>query len=78
MDDMTNKVLKKTINTEPLVEITLKKGEKTKISWGCLSALIESKITSCHSKILLNEENLVLKEDILEDEEFIEGECFEI
>ena len=38
---------------------------------------------SCNDKILysgkiLNEENLELKEDILEDEEFIEGECFEI
>ena len=78
IEQMTKKVLKKLINTRPLVEITLKKGEKTKISWGCLSALIESKIASYHSKILLNEENLVLKEDVLEDEAFIEGECFEI
>ena len=75
---MTNKVLKKSKNTEPLIEIKLKKGERTRISWRCLSALIEAKINSCHSKILLNEENLVLKEDVLEDEEFIEGECFEI
>ena len=75
---MTNKVLKKSKNTEPLIEIKLKKGESTRISWRCLSALIEAKINSCHSKILLNEENLVLKEDVLEDEAFIEGECFEI
>lgn len=61
----------------PLVEITLQKG-KTNITWGCLSALIEAKIASTYSKILLNEENLVLKEDVLEDEAFIEGECFEI
>ena len=75
---MTNKVLKKSKNTEPLIEIKLKKGENARISWRCLSALIEAKINSCHSKILLNEENLVLKEEVLEDEEFIEGECFEI
>ena len=73
---MTNKLVLK--NTGPLVEITIKKGEKTKISWGCLSALIEAKIALEHAKILLNEENLVLKENVLEDEAFIEGECFEI
>ena len=72
---MTNKPVLK--NTEPLVEITIKKG-KTKISWGCLSALIEAKISLEHAKILLNDENLILNEDVLEDEEFIEGECFEI
>ena len=65
-------------NAEPLVDIKIKKGEKTNISWGCLSALIEAKISSTYSRILLNEENLVLNEDVLEDEEFIEGECFEI
>ena len=75
---MTNKVLKKSTNTGPLVEITLKKGEKIKISWGCLSALIEAKIALVHSKILLNEENLVMFENVMEGEEFIEGECFEI
>tara|TARA_B100000965_G_C19591588_1_gene758181 strand:- start:2189 stop:2410 length:222 start_codon:yes stop_codon:yes gene_type:complete len=73
---MTNKLVIK--NTGPLVEITIKKGEKTKISWGCLSALIEAKIALEHAKILLNEENLILNEDVLEDEAFIEGECFEI
>ena len=74
---MTNKLVLK--NTGPLVEITIKKGgKKTKISWGCLSALIEAKIALEHAKILLNEENLILNEDVLEDEAFIEGECFEI
>ena len=73
---MTNKLVLK--NTGPLVEITIKKGEKTKISWGCLSALIEAKFALEHAKILLNEENLILNEDVLEDEAFIEGECFEI
>jgi len=43
-----------------------------------LSALIEAKIALEHAKILLNEENLILNEDVLEDEAFIEGECFEI
>ena len=75
---MTNKVLKKSKNTEPLIEIKLKKGESTRISWRCLSALIEVKIALEHAKILLNEENLILNEDVLEDEAFIEGECFEI
>ena len=78
----TNKLIKFSdndfIKTEPLVDITIKKGEKTNISWGCLSALVEAKIALTHAKILLNEENLVLNEDVLEDEEFIEGECFEL
>lgn len=73
---MTNKLVIK--NTMLLVEITIEKGEKTNISWGCLSALIESKIASTHAKILLNEENLKLYEDILEDEAFIEGDYVEI
>jgi len=51
---------------------------KTNISFGCLSALIEAKIASKYAKILLNEENLVLNEDVLEDEAIIEGECDEI
>ena len=59
---MTNKLVLK--NTGPLVEITIKKGGKTKISWGCLSALIEAKISLEHAKILLNEENLILNEDV--------------
>ena len=75
---MTNKVLKKSKNTEPLIEIKLKKGENARISWRCLSALIEAKVSLEHAKILLNDENLILNEDVLEDEEFIEGECFEI
>ena len=62
----------------PQIEITIKKGEKTNISFGSLSALIEAKIASKYAKILLNEENLVLNEDVLEDEAFIEGKCFEI
>ena len=65
-------------NSEPLIDLTLTKGDKTKITWGCLSALIEAKISSTYARILLNEENLVLNEDVLEDEAFIEGECFEI
>ena len=75
---MTYKVLKKSKNTEPLVEIKLKKGKKTQISWRCMSALIEAKIALVHSKILLNEENLIMFENVMEGEEFIEGECFEI
>jgi len=74
---MISNLIKFSENNEPLVEITIKKG-KTNISWGCLSALIEAKIASEYSKILLNEENLVLNEDVLEDEAIIEGECFEI
>ena len=74
----TSKLIKFSENTEPLVDIKIKKGEKTNISWGCLSALVEAKIALTHAKILLNEENLVLNEDVLEDEEFIEGECFEL
>ena len=69
------KVLKK---NELLVEIKLTKGEKTKISWKCLSALVESSILSTYAKILLNEENLHLYEDIVEQDKTIEGECFEI
>ena len=69
---------KKVIKLKHLIDITLKGGKNKKISWGCLSALVEAKIASAHSKILLNEENLILNEDVLEDEEFIEGECFEI
>ena len=74
----TGKLVKINKTIEPLVDIKLMKGEKTKISWGCLSALVEAKIASTHAKILLNEENLQLNEDVLEDEAFIEGECFEI
>ena len=62
----------------PQIEITITKGEQTNISFGCLSALIEAKIASKYAKILLNEENLVLNEDVLEDEAIIEGECYEI
>ena len=62
----------------PQIEISITKGEKTNISFGCLSALIEAKIASKYAKILLNEENLVLNEDVLEDEAIIEGECVEI
>ena len=75
---MISKLIKFSEKSEPLVEITIKKGEKTNISWGCLSALIEAKIALEHAKILLNEENLLLNEDVLEDKAFIEGECFEI
>ena len=67
--------LNKTIN--PLVEITLLKGEKTKITWGCLSALIEMNILSAYSKILLNEENLYLYENIVDKNKTIEGEFVE-
>ena len=74
----TGKLVKLNKTIYPLVEITLQKGKKINITWGCLSALVEAKIASTYSKILLNEENLVLKEDVLEDEAFIEGECFEI
>ena len=78
----TNKLIKFSdndfIKTEPLVDITIKKGEKTNISWGCLSALVEAKIALTHAKILLNEENLKLKEGVLEDEEYIEGTCFKL
>ena len=74
----TGKLFKLPKNIGPLVDIKIKKGGKTKISWRCLSALIEAKISLEHAKILLNEENLILNEDVLEDEEFIEGECFEI
>ena len=69
------KVLKK---NELLVEIKLTKGEKTKISWKCLSALVESSILSTYAEILLNEENLHLYEDIVGQDKTIEGESFEI
>jgi len=78
IEQMISKLIKFSEKSEPLVEITIKKGEKTKISWRCLSALTEAKIALEHAKILLNEENLILNEDVLEDEAFIEGECFEI
>ena len=65
-------------NNDPLVEITLLKGEKTKISWGCLSALIEAKIASTYAKQLLKEENLALFKDVFEAEVIIEGKCFDI
>ena len=70
---------KRIIKLEPLIDITLKGGNNTKISWGCLSALVEAKIASTYAKILLDEENLELKEDILEDEKsLIDGACEEI
>ncbi len=74
----TGKLVKLNKTIYPLVEITLQKGKKTNITWGCLSALVEAKIASSYSKILLNEENLKLNEEVLEDEPFIEGECVEI
>ena len=58
---------------EPLVEIKIQKGEKTKISWRCLSALIEAKISIEHARLLLNEENLKVKKDAFEDSGFDEG-----
>ena len=75
---MISKLNKLSENNDPLVEITLLKGEKTKISWGCLSALIEAKIASTYAKQLLKEENLILFEEVFEDKEIIEGECFDI
>ena len=76
---MVSKLIKFSEKTGPLVEITIKKGKKTNISWGCLSAQIEAKIALTHAAILLKEENLELKEDILEDEKsLIDGACEEI
>ena len=75
---MISKLNKLSENNDPLVEITLLKGEKTKISWGCLSALIEAKIASTYAIELLKEENLILFEEVFEDKEIIEGECFDI
>ena len=75
---MISKLNKLSENNNPLVEITLLKGEKTKISWGCLSALIEAKIASTYAKQLLKEENLILFEEVFDDKEIIEGECFDI
>tara|TARA_B100000945_G_scaffold320936_1_gene332847 strand:+ start:677 stop:877 length:201 start_codon:yes stop_codon:yes gene_type:complete len=66
------------MKTDKLVEIKLRKGEKINISLRCLSALIEAKIATTYAKILLNEENLILKDDVLEEGAIIEGECFEI
>ena len=74
----TGKLVKLNKTIYPLVEITLQKGKNTNISWGCLSALVEAKIASDHAKMLLDEEKLIVNEDILEDEKFIEGECFKI
>ena len=78
IEQMISKLIKFSEKSEPLVEIKIKKGGKIKISWRCLSALTEAKIALEHAKILFNEENLILNEDVLEDEAFIEGECFEI
>ena len=75
---MISKLNKLSEYNDPLVEITLQKGEKTKISWGCLSALIEAKIASTYAKQLLKEENLALFKDVFEDEVIIEGKCFDI
>ena len=74
----TGKLVKLNKTIYPLVEITLLKGEKTNITWGCLSALIETNILSAYSKILLKEENLYLYENIVDNNKTIEGKCFDI
>ena len=61
-----------TQKTGTLVEIKIKKGENDKISWGCLSALIEAKIALEHAKILLKEECLIVNECAFEDANFNE------
>lgn len=61
----------------PSVEIKIKKGGKTNISWGCVSALIEAKIATKYAEILLEEERLKLDECSLEDEGVIEGQYYE-
>tara|TARA_Y100000816_G_C25977843_1_gene510486 strand:- start:1 stop:240 length:240 start_codon:yes stop_codon:yes gene_type:complete len=65
------------LETGPSVEVKIKKGVKEKISWGCLSALIEAKIATKYAEILLEEEGLKLDECSLEDEGVIEGQYYE-
>ena len=65
------------LKSGPSVELKIKKGVKEKISWGCLSALIEAKIATKYAEILLEEEGLKLDECSLEDEGVIEGQYYE-
>ena len=65
------------LKSGPSVELKIKKGVKEKISWGCLSALIEAKIATKYAEILLEEEGLKLNECSLEDEGVIEGQYYE-
>ena len=65
------------LKTGPSVDIKIKKGVEEKISWGCLSALIEAKIATKYAEILLEEEGLKLDECSLEDEGVIEGQYYE-
>ena len=68
----TNKLIKFSdnyfIKTEPLVDITIQKGEKTKISWGCLFALVEAKIATTYRDLVLKEEGLNLCHEVIEGE----------
>ena len=68
----TGKLVKLNKTIYPLVEITLLKGEKTNITWGCLSALIETNILSAYSKYL-KDENLYLYENIVDNNKTIEA-----